>query len=164
MWYHEMVYLIPPLHPLAPLAFLSLSTHMADLSSTNSSPATKTQAKVLRARKIRAQAPNRRLKIPALHPLAVTIRPAPLLTIHRHHPHQPWLTRETNPYHRMKMVPEVQGTVPHSTHLLRALLAHCHNPRNFCLHNPGPAVLVDQAAVERPVRLHVKVRQWLQAL
>lgn len=62
------------------------------------------------------------------------------------------------------MVLEVQGTVSHSMRLLKVLLARCHNPRNFCLHSRGQAGLVDQAAVERPVRLHVKVCQWLRAL
>ena len=43
----------------------------------------------------------------------------------------------------MKMVQGVEGTVSRSTHLLKALLAHCHNPRNFCLPSTGKAVLVD---------------------
>lgn len=158
-----MVHSIPLLRPGTLLALLSSSTPKADLSSTNSSHATKTQAKAPRARKSQAQAPNRRLKTPALHPLAVTIRPAPLLTIHRHHLPRPWLILGTNPYRRMKMVLEVQGTVPYSTCLLKVLLARCHNPRNFCLHSPGRAALVDQAAVELQVRLHVKVSQWLRA-
>lgn len=64
----------------------------------------------------------------------------------------------------MKMVLEVQGTVAHNMHLLKALLAQCHPPHNFCLHSMGRAVLVDQAAVERQVHLHVRVNQWLQAL